>query len=201
MLIDVGANKGQFAQLLRSVGYKGVIHSIEPGSIAYGKLVNNSQHDGKWHAHKYAFGAENKKVSLSVCEMDRLSTLYKFNDYGHQFSGAGAKITKEEQVDMVVLDDFLSDQAIDLQKSRCLLKLDTQGHDLEVLKGASSSLAHIKSIQTELAFKSIYENVPSYSEVMVFCEQNGFAVSGMYPVNRDQSTLEMIEMDCVFVKK
>lgn len=200
LVIDVGANKGQFAQKLRKCGYQGLIHSIEPGEAAFCKLSESSNNDSKWFAHRCALGSESKTVTLSISDHDQMSTLYEFSKYGKEFGGKQSNIVRKEEIEMKTLDEFTDNESISMDVHNSLLKIDTQGHDLEVLRGTSSILPKIKAIQTELALKPIYDDVPSYEEVLEFCKSAGFLITGMYPVNRDKASLELIEMDCVLVK-
>ena len=200
LVIDVGANKGQFDQMLRNNGYQRMIYSVEPGDIAYIKLCDASERDTKWHACKYALGSESKKVTFSISDRDRLSSLHEFSEFGKMHSVKASEIVRQEEVEMITLDELIKKESISLDKHNCFLKIDTQGHDLEVFRGAESSLAYFKGMQTEVSLKSIYENVPPYEEVLKFCKQKGFSISGLYTVDRDAKTLELIEVDCVMVK-
>ncbi len=200
LVIDVGANKGQFAQLLRKNGYQGIIYSIEPGSQAFAKLSGVCEKDPNWHCYKCALGSKSKSITLSISNLDYMSSLYEFNEYGKQFGGEYSDIVRTERVEMKTLDEFIYNKSIPVDIHTCLLKIDTQGHDLQILKGAQDVLSEFKMIQTEIALKPIYDEVPSYEEVLKFCKYAGFSITGMYPVNRDKSSLELIEMDCVMVK-
>ena len=199
LVFDVGANKGQFAQMLRTNGYEGLIYSIEPGSVAFNKLQQASHTDAKWNVLNLALGAESSKVSISISERDRLASLHDFSEFGKVRSGKASEILRQEEVDMTTLDELVKRESISLKTHNCFLKIDTQGHDLEVFKGAISSMTDFKGIQTEISLKSIYEQVPPYEEVLEFCQQSGFGISGLYAVDRDGSTLELIEVDCVMV--
>lgn len=79
------------------------------------------------------------------------------------------------------------------------LKTDTQGFDMNVLRGLGARLEAVRGIQIEAGFKPIYEGMPRYGEVLNFLEQAGFALYGAYPVSRDP-THAIIEADFVFIR-
>jgi len=95
------------------------------------------------------------------------------------------------------LEDVLADFA---PEARSLyLKLDTQGYDLEVLRGAGRSLERIAALQSEISFIPLYAGMPAWRESIERIEALGFAVSGIFAVSREP-TLRLVEADCVFVR-
>jgi hypothetical protein len=86
-----------------------------------------------------------------------------------------------------------------VQQSRVFLKIDTQGYDFEVLKGAESVLPKISALQIEVAFVPIYDGVPPWHEVISWCESYGFGLYGLFPVLRDPNG-HLIEADAILVR-
>ena len=82
---------------------------------------------------------------------------------------------------------------------RLFLKLDTQGYDLEVLRGATATLSRVVALQSEISFVPIYAGMPSWRESIQRIGELGFAVTGIFAVSRDAS-LRLVEADCVFVR-
>ena len=80
------------------------------------------------------------------------------------------------------------------------LKLDTQGYDLEVIKGAENTLGEVRALQSEISILGIYSGMPDYlSSIKVFGEK-GFDITGMFSVSRDKF-LRVVEFDCVAINK
>jgi len=96
------------------------------------------------------------------------------------------------------LDECVSEGVIDCN-DRLLLKMDTQGYDLEVFRGAQSLLPNVSCILSELSLIPIYEGMPSYLDALAEFEGHGFCVSGFYPITRNEN-LTLNEVDCVLVK-
>lgn len=84
---------------------------------------------------------------------------------------------------------------------KVLLKVDTQGYDLEVVEGAAEVLWRVAALQLELPVKHVYDGVPGLAVTLERLDQLGFEVTGMFPVTRDRDQLRVIEFDCVLRRK
>lgn len=109
------------------------------------------------------------------------------------FSPGGSEIVKVDTLEQFIKRNGFS-------KRRILLKMDTQGYDLEVMKGGPNSLSNVLAIQSEISFNPLYENMPTHLESLKAFGGYGFSVADMYPVTKTED-LSVIEMDCIFVKK
>ena len=87
-----------------------------------------------------------------------------------------------------------------IDEPRCFLKMDTQGWDLEVMKGAAGVMSSIVGIQSELAVKHCYEGMVGFTRALEQYAALGFEVTGMYPVAYDHDQLRVLEFDCVMLK-
>jgi hypothetical protein len=85
--------------------------------------------------------------------------------------------------------------------ARIFLKMDTQGYDLQVVRGGGRRLPAIRGLQTELAARATYEGMPTLPEALVELDQSGFEVTGIFPVARELDHLRVIEFDCVMCRK
>src|SRR5277367_4402561 len=66
VVLDVGANSGQFGQKLRGFGYRGAIVSYEPVSSAFNYLEGIAKSDNKWTANNFAIGAEMGQLKINI---------------------------------------------------------------------------------------------------------------------------------------
>ena len=110
---------------------------------------------------------------------------------------AGMHGTGTESVVARRLDE-LSDLGIRSQ-SRLLLKVDTQGTDLEVLQGAQGVLPQVVAIQIEAAIRPIYTGMPSLTDTIEALTSAGFTVSGLFPVGR-AGDLGLVDVDVVAIR-
>jgi FkbM family methyltransferase len=197
-VIDVGANRGQYRDFLRDeVGFNGRIHSFEPLSHLRQVLDKRAEQDSLWHIHHYALGAEATRLEIQVMASDTFSSLRQISQESPEVFRSSTVVTKTEEVEVRRPDDFASDLA-GVTNSTVYLKVDTQGFDTEVLKGAGNLLRQISGLQFELPIQRIYQDVPQYHDILTHIESLGFAISGLFPISVDES-LRAVEFDCVMV--
>jgi FkbM family methyltransferase len=192
-VLDVGANRGQYARLLRRIGYRGRIVSFEPVPECFAELRRRADGDPRWATVPIALGAADAVLPLHVAAVTEFSSLLDPSEYARRtFPGSAA--TRTVEVPVRRLDALWADHV--RAGDRVHLKLDTQGYDLQVLEGARGVLDRVVSVQAELAVKSIYDGVPRYTEAIPRLEAWGFELTGAFPVLRDPQ-LRIVELDCV----
>jgi FkbM family methyltransferase len=196
MVLDVGANEGQFAQFLREIGYEGDVHSFEPVKRVFDVLSSKARSDSRWHVHHCALGAEPGFSEINVSDGTVLSSMLPLSDYARQ-NWERSKVQYRERIEIKTIDQCV-DEGI-LPERPFFLKMDTQGFDLEVFRGARRRAASIQALLSELSFISLYDGAPDYSQSLSVYEAAGFRLSAMYPVTRN-SDLTVNEMDCIMVK-
>jgi FkbM family methyltransferase len=198
LVLDVGANKGQFAELTRKAGYSGPIFSFEPVASTFELLKRRAESDPKWQVFKLALGDVKEQRKINVFESSDFSSLLKPSDFG-KIAFNQLQAMREELIDINTLDCFLSENDLTHFK-RILLKMDTQGFDLAVFRGAKESLTDIVAMISEISFAPIYDGMPNYHVALTEYEQCGFVTTGLFPVTR-KSNQAIIEMDCVMIKQ
>ena len=77
-------------------------------------------------------------------------------------------------------------------------KIDTQGHDVHVLRGAMSSRKWIVGLQSELPVIPIYNDMPSMPQMLECYQSHGFFPMGFYPVNTFRDKQITPEFDVIF---
>src|SRR2546430_1377294 len=92
------------------------------------------------------------------------------------------------------------DSVLDVGAHNVFLKMDTQGWDLEVLRGADTCISRIGAVQSEVSLKAIYKGMPSFIEAITECNRLGLEITGMFPVTRNTNNLAVVEFDCVMTR-
>lgn len=199
VVLDVGANMGQYHDFLRDdVGFKGQILSFEPVRKYSELLKSRLAEDSQWQIYDFALGSEEGEALINVTQSPGLNSfLPARTDVVDGFWSDGA-VVAVEKARIRTLDDVLSEGGIDCAVSNVYLKLDTQGFDLEVIKGASRSLPKLRALQTEASIRPIYAGMPTFLETVATMTENFFDLSGMFPVTHDDD-FRLIELDFVFV--
>ena len=162
LVIDVGANRGQFGQEIRKAGYLGRIISIEPLAGSFRHLERLSSRDELWTAVHSAVGARSGTATMHVA------------------AAPNARYIAEERVDVLPLDELVQRHWGDLRS--IFTKVDVQGYELEVLEGGSETLGSSSLVQLEMSLLPIYETAPTYREVLQFMEDHAFRLVGLEPV-------------------
>jgi FkbM family methyltransferase len=198
-VLDVGANKGQFARMIRRTGFDGRIISFEPVSQNFALLTEQMAGDSNWQGHQLALGASDGEAEINVTQKSVFSSFFQPNQYSLGRFGEESAIAHQETVQVRTLGGLFDSLVKEIEQPRVFLKMDTQGFDLDVLRGASSVLNRVCALQTELSMIPIYDGAPSYLEALAFLEASKYQFTGFYAVNRDQR-LRVAEFDCVCVR-
>lgn len=197
IVIDVGANKGQFARLIRNrVGFKGQIYSFEPIPELYEKLEKMAKKDPNWKVYNMALGELAETKTFYQSKLAVFSSFLKPNDYSLERYGSMSSVENTFEVDVKRMEDVLSPLDIPVD-SRCFFKLDTQGFDISAYKGLGSFEAQVKMLQTEVSMEPIYQDMHSWSESIDFFTGRGFDIGNLFPVTIDDKINKAIEYDCV----
>jgi FkbM family methyltransferase len=186
-VLDVGANRGQFARELRTIGYSGLIVSFEPVSTEFRVMQERFTRDSKWRGHQIALGSRDESRAIRI---PRLTVLSSFLE---PIVATERQMTETAEVRR--LDRLLPSIVPEPSKSRIFLKMDTQGYDLEVFRGASGIISKILGIQSELSIQPIYRDMPHYLEALEAYESAGFELFNLSVVNR-VDTGGLLEMNC-----
>lgn len=197
-VFDVGANVGQYHDFLRQqVGFAGQVHSFEPQPHLAEVLRQRQSSDQNWAVHNLGLGSSNGELALNVMARDTFSSFRQPMADAAQTFSASNTVVDSVVVPVRRLDDLFPGTV--MSGHSCYLKVDTQGFDLEVLRGATEVLKVTRALQFELAIQRLYAGVPHYREMLEIVESMGFRMSGLFPISMDEN-LQAVEFDCVMVR-
>ena len=193
IVLDVGANVGQFGALLRVKGYRGRIVSFEPIHTVYQELADKAAADGNWEANNFALGAKSERTVINVSRSSVFSSILPSTDAAAQFDDE-AVVSRTERIEVRKLDDitFAASDTI-------LLKIDTQGFEREVLEGGRHLLPRVKGVLMELPIVHLYEHTWRFHEAVEYMADVGFVPAQIHPVNyHSADQVSLVEVDCLF---
>ncbi|MEO7863561.1 MAG: FkbM family methyltransferase [Nitrospirales bacterium] len=199
-VIDVGANCGQYASMLRDVGYCGRIVSIEPLPELCAGLQECAATDPEWRIINMALGEREEVLPFNVLNATDLSSLLApKQDIGRIVPRS--EVAKVIDVQVTTLDKLLPQVIAGLPEPRIFLKMDTQGYDLHVVRGGLQSLKRICLIQSELSIIPLYEAMPNYVQALQTFNECGFIPSGFFSVYKEVETGLNVEYDVVLTRR
>jgi FkbM family methyltransferase len=188
LVVDVGANQGQYARRLRTLGYTGRILSFEPGRDAYALLERRTAADPAWEARRTALGDAPGRLPLHVSQNSVSSSLLEVGRR-HVEAAPDSRTTGTEEVAVDTLD------ALDVGGERLLLKVDTLGYELPVLRGAARTVARARLLQLEVSLGALYEEQTDHIRLLDHVRGLGFEVLDLRPGFRDARTGQLLQFD------
>lgn len=198
-ILDVGGNLGQYAMMLRMlVGYRGWIFSCEPNPAVARRMSARLRHDARWRLFPFALGQTEGTLSLQITRASEFTSFRAPSAESARLFGDLGEVTEVLEVPVRTLGAALASARECAPCRNVYLKLDTQGFDFEILRGAGAALDEVRALQTELAFQSLYEGSADWSAVHAFLGSRGFELSGVFPVNATEVGA-LIEADGVYV--
>jgi FkbM family methyltransferase len=195
LVVDVGANSGQYAASLREAGYHGRIVSFEPLSEPYRQLATACGHDPAWECRHLALGQRRGIARLNVSEDTRNSSLFAVGER-HLRAVPGSRIVGVETVSTDRLDAIWREVTYGARYPS--LKIDTQGYELEVLLGTTEVLDAVSLVEVEISLLTVYDAGPLFGDVVHFLTQRGFSPIAFEGVLDDPETGEMLQTDAIF---
>ena len=199
-VIDVGAHFGEFGTQLRSIGYGGEIASFEPVADSFEKLEAAIAGDERWRAHRLALGSEEGELQIKVPPSTNFASFLEPSDLSRgRYSATAVDVEHEETVAVERLDVVLPRATSHVANPRVFVKLDTQGWDLEVMRGASGCLSSILALETELSVKPLYKGATNYLETLGHLGDVGFEPVHFSTESRDDR-FRLIELNCLLLR-
>lgn len=195
VVLDAGANKGQFSRAAATAFPGARIIAFEPlESVAAEWRANLADVAGA-EVHACALGAEAGTVTFHPHEYSLSSSVLPLVADAKAEGGGAAGELAPVDVPVRRLDDVVS--AADLTPGPVLLKLDVQGYELEVLRGATAVLEQVDALVVELSFERQYEGQPMFTEVLDALRDLGFGLDVPIDVRRDEAGT-IVELDGLF---
>ena len=196
LVLDVGANTGKWASALRRDGYRGRIVSFEPLSGAFAELGGAAARDPLWECRRVALADADGEATFHVAQNSLSSSLLPMTAR-HLESAPESRETAVETVSTSRLDSIRDGL---MRGERTYLKLDVQGLELDVLRGAVETLRDVVAVEPELSIVELYQGQALLPEVVGFLERHGFTLIHLEPGFSDARTGAILQLDGIFVR-
>ncbi|MDX1531701.1 MAG: FkbM family methyltransferase [Rhodothermales bacterium] len=187
LVFDVGAYRGTFARTCRRVWPEAWIACFEPQDHAVRLLEALRQTDDRLSIHPVLLGpAAREAVALHEAETAS-SVLDEHVEQRHPTVEHAM-----QTVDGVVRDAYDG-------RPPDLLKLDVQGYELEVLKGAERSLPGVRAVLAEVNLLDLHVGVPLLADLAGWLSERGFVAFDVCGLTRRPLDEALWQADMVFV--
>jgi FkbM family methyltransferase len=199
MILDIGANTGQFGNWLLDFGYKGHILSFEPLPQEYNALLKASKRSPLWKvAERCGLGNAEGWTEMNISENSVSSSMLPLDQYTLEVSPSARYVTTQK-----VMVKRL-DHAVPLKSvsgfGGVLLKLDVQGFEDRVLDGADGIMEYIKGILVEFSLSTLYTGQMPMTALMQKIESMGFSPCYFIPHVTTDATGRLLQVDGVYYK-
>jgi len=194
LVVDVGANVGQYMTSIRSLGYGGPAVSFEPERDAFAALSAAAAADPLWDVRSLALADHAGYATLHVSGNSVSSSLLPMRP-AHLDAAPLSIPVGPQDVSLSTVDAELAAAGGD----RIWMKLDVQGMELPVLHGATETLTRTHVVQAELSLVPLYDGQTDYLELLGFLGGKGFVVAHILPGFRDRRTKRLLQFDALFV--
>ncbi len=196
-ILDVGANTGQFATLIRETLPDARIYSFEPLRGCFDQLVANMAGDARFQAYNIALGDENGQTRFYQSSWTQSSSLLEMTDLHRRVFPH----TSEQEVTTAAvcrLDDFVADLVLG---DHLLIKVDVQGAERAVLRGGDETIRRADVLLIEASFRELYKGQMLFNEMVDHLHQRDFAYMGSLSVAASDPADGMnIFEDAIFVR-
>jgi FkbM family methyltransferase len=181
VVIDVGANVGQTIDLMRRTFSKPIIYSFEPNPDLVQALRNRYEIGGVV-VESVALGNSEGTATFYQSENSELSSLLE-PDRHKENPFAATKLRTQLSVAVTRLDSWLKKRPL---KKIDILKIDTQGFDLEVLRGASAAFDAriVEMVLIEVNFLNFYKGQSAFGDIVQFMKDKGYGLLALYEIAR-----------------
>jgi FkbM family methyltransferase len=195
-VVDIGANRGQFALAVREWAPQARVISFEPLPYPASIFLSVFSGDNKVLLHQAAVGPASVMQKMHVSAKDDSSSLLPISSVQTtMFPGTGQVATIEVHVspleEFVKADDLLS---------QAMLKLDVQGFEYEALIGCESMLPHFDWVYCECSFVELYSGQRLACDVIDWLARKGFRLEGVFNTAYDAQG-QAIQADFLFSRK
>jgi FkbM family methyltransferase len=180
-VVDIGANRGQFALVARCCLPGARIIAFEPLTSAAERFRNALRGDSLITLHHVAIGPAKEKATIHITAEDDSSSLLPITTLQQSLS-AGTREVATATVEVEMLSDRVNDDDL---KAPALLKIDVQGYELAVLHGCASLLPRFSHVYIECSFVELYAGQALAGEVIDHLSDHGFDLRGVYNVQYD----------------
>jgi FkbM family methyltransferase len=197
IILDIGGGIGATAKLFNELLPKNKIVVFEPIHNNYTTIKSKFANISGIEVFNLGLGNENAKKNINVANRITASSIFPLSAEhdSHLYNEKSLGQNRIESIEIVRLDDFLAKNTSVIG----IMKLDVQGYEMNVLKGAESTLKRTNIIVLEVNNHDIYSGSPKYFDIDIYLREHDFTLYDIIPSFRDKGKLK--EWDVIYISK
>jgi FkbM family methyltransferase len=168
-IYDIGANVGRWTLLAKAIHPPAHVEAFEPLNDHAEIFARQTKNLAGIRLHRMALGSHNGEGMMNVADFSDASSLLPLARGSHGW--AGLRELRRERVTVRRLDDLVDTGRIPPPD---LMKLDVQGYELEVLRGARDTLGRTRAVIAEVSFVECYQRQCLFHDVVSFMADRNF---------------------------
>jgi FkbM family methyltransferase len=198
VVLDVGANRGQYGAMLREWGWRGRVVSFEPLAEAHAALARRAAADPGWQvAPRMALGERDGEALIEVSAESDMSSILPQSALLREISPSSGT-TRREVAPLHRLDTVAGSYLE--PHDRVFLKIDAQGYEPQVLAGAGQLLERLCGLQLEMSLVPIYEGEQDFRTTLDQLATAGFEPYLLLPGYFERKLARQLQVDGVFMR-
>ncbi len=195
-ILDIGANRGQFASEIFASGWNGDLVSFEPVAETHRSLSQAASANPHWFVHPpIALGSKAATAEINVAGNLVSSSLLRISSASTD-ANPQTRCVRTETVSVRPLDEVVQPSWV----APFALKTDTEGFELEVLRGGSKTLSRTRVIMIEMCLTPLHEGGAHFGDLVNFIRDAGFRCIALTEGFSDYDRNEVLAVDGVFVR-
>ncbi len=195
LVLDIGANTGQYGHLLRDIGYRGRVLSYEPLPDAYLALAAACAADPAWTAApRTAVGAEDGTIEINVAGNSASSSVLDMLE-SHRAAAPHSAYIGKQSVPIARIDRLAPTDARNLY-----VKIDTQGYESQVIAGGPATMAAAAAVQIEMSLTPLYAGQPDFNAMLALMAAHGLSLWALWPGFVDPVSGRLLQIDAIFAR-
>lgn len=196
LVIDVGAHHGESALRFLKLFPETAVYSYEPLSDCYSALLMLQKQEPRLKCFNMALGESAGPATIRRSSFSPSSSIFPMGS-SHKEAFPFSANESLEDISISTLDIEYKNYPA---SHNVLLKVDTQGYEMHVLRGATDFIRRVRIIILELSFLNLYQGQPLFAEVYGWLVANGFAYAGSWDQLFDPRNGQPIQQDGIFIR-
>jgi FkbM family methyltransferase len=196
-VLDVGAHKGEFSSAIRALFPRARIYAFEPLPDCCAVLSNRMKNGGGFRAFPVAIGKTHEQITLwrsSYAKSSSALPMAALHKDSFPWSAENRPLTVQQST----LDEYLERLQLD---DKVLLKIDVQGYEAQVLRGATELLKRVSCVLLEVSFRPLYEGQGTFAEIHGLLQAAGFSYAGNLEQLCSPVDDSILQADALFVRE